>query len=77
MIPSVGFAKSCCSTVSAFFGASSIAGVVGSVGASLGDGWLCGSAFPDSDIGDAVCLSHEVWVERWCRCGRNMVTPRM
>ena len=77
MISSVGFEKSSDSTWSAFFDTSSIADVVGSVGASLGDGWLCGSALPDSDIGDTVCLSHEVWVERWCRCGRNMVTPRM
>ena len=37
---SVVLAKSCCSTRSAFFGASSIAGVVRLFGASLGDGWL-------------------------------------
>lgn len=60
MMPSVGFAKSRCSTRSAFFGASSIAGVAGSGGASLADGWLCGSASPDTDIGRAACLSHEV-----------------
>lgn len=36
----VGLAKSCGSTPSAFFGASSIETVVGLFGASLGDGWL-------------------------------------
>jgi hypothetical protein len=40
IMPSVGLAKSCCSTRSAFFGASSTACVVGSFGASLVDGWL-------------------------------------
>lgn len=54
MMLSVGLAKSCCSTPSAFFGASSTTGVVGSFGASLGDGWLCGSAFPDSDMEEVV-----------------------
>jgi hypothetical protein len=48
MMLSVGLAKSSCS---------SFAGVGGSP--SLGDGWLCGAAFPDSDMEKAGGLSHE------------------
>ena len=56
----VGLAKSCCSTPSAFFVASSMAAVVGSFGASFGDGWLVGSAFPDSGIEGRIIHYHEV-----------------
>jgi hypothetical protein len=65
----VGLAKSCCSAPSAFFGASSIVGEVGESGelgeaglsgASPVDAWLCGPAFPVSDIEVAVLHCHEV-----------------
>lgn len=44
MMLSVGLAKSSCSTRSP--------------SPSLGDGWLCGAAFPDSDMEKAGGLSH-------------------
>jgi hypothetical protein len=53
MMLSVGLAKSSCSTRSP---SPSFAGVGASP--SLGDGWLCGAAFPDSDMEKAGGLSH-------------------
>ena len=54
MMLSVGLAKSSCSTRSL---SPSFAGVGASP--SLGDGWFCGAAFPDSDMEKAGGLSHE------------------
>lgn len=59
----VGLAKSCGCTQSASCGASSIAGEADLSSASLGGGWLGGSAFPVSDMERIVWDCHEVWVE--------------
>jgi hypothetical protein len=37
-----------------------MAATVGSFGASFGDGWLVGSAFPDAGIEGIIYHSHEV-----------------
>lgn len=60
MMLSVGLAKSCCSTPSLFCDASSTVGAEDSFGASFGDGWLGGSAFPDSDMEEVLLRSHGV-----------------